>query len=74
MQHTTDPLQALGLRDINPGTWSGSQGWSNHTNGPIIESINPATGKRLAQVRGATPEDYEHVMAAAVAAAAAAHG
>src|SRR5260370_4601458 len=71
MQHTADPLGALGLRDITPGTWSGSQGWSKQTHGAIIDSINPATGKRLAQVRGATPEDYEDVMASAVAAAAA---
>src|SRR6266478_3640888 len=71
MQHTTEALQALGLRDINPGTWSGSRGWSTHTGGAIIDSINPATGQRLAQVRGATLEDYEQVMAAAVAAAAA---
>src|SRR5271163_1529977 len=79
MQHTTvplhapagDPLQALGLRDVNPGTWSGSHGWSKHLHAPLIDSINPATAKRLAQVRGATPEDYEQVMAAAVAAAAA---
>src|ERR1700730_10700313 len=69
--HTTDPLQALGLSDINPGTWSGGHGWSEQTDGPIIESINPATGKQLAQVRGATLADYEHVMSAAVAAAAA---
>ena len=62
MQHTTDPLQALGLRDINPGTWSGSEGWSKRTDGPLIDSINPATGRRLAQVRGATAEDYEQVM------------
>src|SRR6202795_4167766 len=65
MQHTTDPLRALGLHEITPGTWSGSQGWSKQTNGPLIDSINPATGKRLAQVRGATPEDYEDVMASA---------
>jgi aldehyde dehydrogenase (NAD+) len=71
IMHTTDPLQALGLHDVNPGTWSGSQGWSRQTGGPLIDSVNPATGKRLAQVRGATPEDYETVMAAAVAAAAA---
>src|SRR3984885_13659854 len=69
--HTTNPLQALGLRDLNAGTWSGKQGWSTHTEGALIDSINPATGQRLAQVRGATPEDYEDVMAAAVAAAAA---
>ena len=75
MQHTTDALtdtlQTLQLRDLNPGTWSGSGGWSKQSSGPLIDSVNPATGKRLAQVRGATPEDYEDVMAAAVAAAAA---
>ena len=71
MQHSEIRSQALGLRDINAGTWSGSHGWSKHSRGPLIESINPATGKRLAQVRGATAEDYEHVMSAAVAAAAA---
>src|SRR5258708_34460247 len=71
MQHTTEALQALGLRDINPGTWSGSRGWSTHTGGAIIDSINPATGQRLAQVRGATPQDYEHLMTSAIAPAAA---
>jgi len=69
MKHSNNPLQSLGLKDINPGTWSGS--WSTETNGPLIESINPATGERLAQIRGATAADYEHVMAATVAAAAA---
>ncbi|HEV7610979.1 MAG TPA: aldehyde dehydrogenase family protein [Steroidobacteraceae bacterium] len=69
--HTTDPLQALGLRELNPGTWSGSHGWSEQSDGPLIDSVNPATGKRLAQVRGATPSDYEHVMTGAVTAAAA---
>jgi aldehyde dehydrogenase (NAD+) len=71
MQYTTEVLQALGLRDVNPGTWSGRRGWNQQTNGPMIDSINPATGKRLAQVVGATAEDYEDVMASAVAAAAA---
>jgi aldehyde dehydrogenase (NAD+) len=69
--HTTDPLQALGLRELNPGTWSGSHGWSEQSDGPLIDSVNPATGKRLARVRGATPSDYEHVITGAVAAAAA---
>src|ERR1700692_407839 len=71
MQHITEVLQALGLREVNPGTWSGRRGWSQQTSGPMIDSINPATGKRLAQVVGATPDDYEDVMASAVAAAAA---
>ena len=61
MKHSK-PLELLGLRDINPGVWCGSHGWSTDSNGPLIESINPATGQRLAQVRGATLADYERVM------------
>jgi aldehyde dehydrogenase (NAD+) len=71
MKHSNNPLESLGLKDINAGAWSRSHGWSADTTGPLIDSINPATGQRLAQVRGATAADYEIVMAAAVAAAAA---
>jgi aldehyde dehydrogenase (NAD+) len=70
MKHSSKPLESLGLKQINAGVWSGSQGWSAATEGPLIDSINPANGQRLAQVRGATPADYEHVMTAAVGAAA----
>jgi aldehyde dehydrogenase (NAD+) len=69
MQNISDTLRALGLGDINPGAWSGSHGWSRQQSGALIDSINPATGQRLAQVRGATPEDYEHVLTSAVLAA-----
>ena len=69
MQKITDTLKALGLRAINPGTWSGIRGWSEQQSGPLIDSVNPATGLCIAQVRGATGEDYEHVMSAAVEAA-----
>src|ERR1700678_2832501 len=71
IMHTTEALQALGLSDLNAGVWSGSHGWSTDSSGPLIESTNPATGQRLAQVRGATLADYEHVMNSALAAAAA---
>src|ERR1700722_19299480 len=74
MKHSNNPLESLELEDINAGAWSGSHGWSTDTTGPLIDSINPATGQRLAQVRGATSADYEHVMNAAVAAAAAWRG
>lgn len=70
MKHV-NPLELLGLKETNAGVWSGSHGWSCDTTGPLIESSNPATGKRLAQVRGATAADYENVLGAAVAAAAA---
>jgi aldehyde dehydrogenase (NAD+) len=70
MKHR-NPLGALGLKDINAGAWSGDHGWSVEPSTVLIDSINPATGQRLAQVRGATHTDYEHVMASALAAAAA---
>jgi aldehyde dehydrogenase (NAD+) len=65
-----DPLQALELSAVNSGAWSGSGGWSQEDGGALIDSINPATGKRLAQVRGATLRDYDRVMSDAVAAGA----
>ncbi|MGO9933629.1 MAG: aldehyde dehydrogenase family protein [Steroidobacteraceae bacterium] len=71
MKHGTNPLKILGLHDLNSGVWSGSHGWSTDTRGPLIDCVNPATGERLAQVQGATPEDYEQVMDAAVLASAA---
>jgi aldehyde dehydrogenase (NAD+) len=70
MKQSSDPLQSLGLRALNAGAWSGSHGWSADGSGPYIDCMNPATGARLAQVRAATPDDYEHVLASAVAAAA----
>ena len=70
MQHTQNPLQALHLSDLNPGTWS-AEGWSKDSSGSLIDCMNPSTGKRLAQVRGACAADYERVLAAAVTAAAA---
>jgi aldehyde dehydrogenase (NAD+) len=69
MQKITQIFQDLGLKEINPGAWSGSHGWSASKTGALIDSINPASGQRLAQVRGATAEDYEQIMTAAVQAA-----
>jgi len=69
MQKITHIFQDLGLKEINPGAWSGSHGWSSSKSAALIDSINPSSGERLAQVRGATPEDYEQIMTAAVQAA-----
>jgi aldehyde dehydrogenase (NAD+) len=71
MKHSGDVLAKLGLRDVNSGVWSGSRGWSVDATGPLIDSISPGTGERLAQVRGATAADYEQVIGAATVAAAA---
>ncbi len=69
MKQITEVLNALGLEAINSGTWSGTHGWSSQNSGALIDSINPTSGERIAQVRASTAEDYEQVMAAAFAAA-----
>src|ERR1700759_1876299 len=71
MKHSSKILHSWGLTGVNPGVWSGTHGWSSDTSGPLIDSINPSTGERLAQVRGATAADYDKVMSAAMTAAAA---
>jgi aldehyde dehydrogenase (NAD+) len=58
-----DILTSLGLSELNSGAWSQDGGWSKDTTGPIIESINPATGELLGRVRSATAADYERVIA-----------
>ena len=66
MSKARETLRALGLDEINAGSWSGSHGWSSLEAGPLIETLNPTTGQVLARVRGATPADYEHVLGAAI--------
>jgi len=64
-------LGRLGLAALNPGAWSGEQGWSAAAAGPPLDVRNPASGALIAQVRPATDADYEHVLASAQRAAAA---
>jgi aldehyde dehydrogenase (NAD+) len=54
-------LPRLGLGPVNPGSWSGSHGWSESA-GPLIDSTNPANQQVIAQVRCATADDYEQVL------------
>ena len=37
-------LAELGLAAVNPGTWSGHDGWLADPNAPLVQSFNPATG------------------------------
>ena len=60
-----DILASLGLSELNAGAWAQDGGWSKDTTGPIIESINPATGELLGRVRSATAADYERVIVSA---------
>ncbi len=60
-----EALQQLGVKDINDGTSTGS---NNFSNGDIIESYSPVDGKLIAKVKATTKEDYENVMRAATSA------
>jgi aldehyde dehydrogenase (NAD+) len=51
-------LKALGVHRTNPGVFCGE--WSG--SGKILPSISPNDGKVLAEVRTATPQEYEHAV------------
>ena len=65
-----DILGSLGLDDVNAGTWLGAD--SLHSaEAALIDSINPATGERIASVRSTTPAEYEQLIERARTSAAA---
>src|ERR1041385_6677024 len=57
-------LDALGLRPVNPGVFDGE--WSG--SGKLLPSLSPNDGSVLAEVRTATPEDYDRAVQRAHAA------
>ncbi|PTX60622.1 aldehyde dehydrogenase (NAD+) [Kordia periserrulae] len=60
-----EALATLGLQDINEGTSTGS---NNFSNGELIESYSPVDGQLIGKVKSTTREDYEKVMEAATSA------
>ncbi|MEZ5474754.1 MAG: aldehyde dehydrogenase family protein [Steroidobacteraceae bacterium] len=64
-----DVLRQLGITAENSGTWCGAGGWLDSSQGAVIESVNPATGKALARVRCSDAAGYERVLASATTAA-----
>lgn len=58
-------LQELGVKDINEGTSTGS---NNFSNGEILESYSPVDGKLIGKVKSTTPADFDKVMETATAA------
>jgi aldehyde dehydrogenase (NAD+) len=58
-----DILNSLGLGAENSGAWAGSRELPG--GGPVIESINPATGECIATVRTASPAEYEEIIGVA---------
>ena len=55
-------LKDLGLNDINNGTSTGTDWFSN---GDIIESYSPVDGALIGKVKATTKEDYEKVITTA---------
>lgn len=58
-------LKKLHIKPINQGACFGPDGWIEEPNGPLLDSINPATGERLGQVVQAGPAAYDQVTAQA---------
>ena len=57
-----EALQALGIKEINDGTSTGSNSFSS---GEIIESYSPVDGQLIGKVKTTTAADYEKVMQSA---------
>ena len=55
----TEALKQLGIAEINQGT---STGLNHFSNGEILESYSPVDGKLIASVKTSTVADYEKVM------------
>ncbi|WP_439152444.1 L-piperidine-6-carboxylate dehydrogenase [Winogradskyella sp.] len=57
-----EALEQLGVKEINNGTSTGSD---NFSNGEIIESYSPVDGQLIGKVKATTRADYDKVMDAA---------
>ncbi|MFK7812144.1 MAG: aldehyde dehydrogenase family protein [Maribacter sp.] len=60
-----EALKALGIKEINKGTSTGSD---NFSSGEIIESYSPVDGALIGKVKATSKEDYEKVMTSATSA------
>ena len=60
-------LDKLGIKDVNNGAGSGTDGGIHDPKGKKLISYNPCTGDAIATVIQATPETYEKVMSNAQA-------
>ena len=54
-------LKDLGIQAVNSGGSTGSAWWSEQTTGPLLQSINPASGEVIAGVHPCSSSDYERI-------------
>ena len=55
-------LNQLNIQHINPGAFSAQQGWHKIQDQHLIDSINPASGERIAQVAACSADDYQTII------------
>ncbi len=55
-------LKALGLADVESGTYLGNGEWSKTGDAGTIEVINPSTHETLGRVRASSDTDYETIV------------
>ncbi len=61
-------LSALGLGDVESGTYLGNGEWSKTTDAGVLEPVNPTTGEVLGKVHASSRADYDLLMERAQAA------
>jgi aldehyde dehydrogenase (NAD+) len=55
-------LKDLGIQAVNPGGSTGSDCWFGQTDGPLLQSLNPATGEMIAGIYPCAQEDYQRIV------------
>ena len=61
MLNIKDALAKLGIKDINPGTATGTQ-WLDTGNEALIESFSPADGTKIGTIKTTSQEEYNQVL------------
>src|SRR6476659_3164361 len=61
-------LTALGLTELESGTYIGSGEWSTTRDAGVLESVSPTDGNVLARVHASSQDDYDTIVERAQAA------
>lgn len=62
MSTNRDILKRLEIQGVNKGGSTGSHWWSGKADGPLLQSRNPATGEKIADVYPCSVNDYQYIV------------
>src|SRR5262245_37219970 len=62
MMSTPEILKGLSLNSVNAGGSTGTHWWASGENASLLDSVNPATGEIIAQIRTCSTDDYEQIV------------